>query len=62
MAVDTENKRRGAVGVAPTPDGTIDQQDRRQAVKVYPGDSTSSGASKGGKIYGDGMTIFTFKP
>ncbi len=42
MAVDTENKRRGAINllpltVAPVPDGTIDAADRAQAAWVYSG-------------------------
>ena len=38
MAVDTEDKRRHAVGVKiPKPDGDIDQADRQQVAGVYPG-------------------------
>lgn len=42
MAIDSEDKRRGAQGLPweprlPTADGTIDQADRQQVVGVYPG-------------------------
>lgn len=44
MAIDTANKRSGAIHVRlpfrrnlPFPDGTIDQADRQQAARMYPG-------------------------
>lgn len=39
MAIDTENKRRSALGrsILPRPDGTIDQADRQHKVWKYAG-------------------------
>lgn len=42
MAVDTENKRRGAFNnflhrIMPAPDGTVDDNDRMQATGYYSG-------------------------
>jgi hypothetical protein len=62
MPVDTQNERRAAVGVAPVPDGTIDSEDRRQAAEVYPTvTGTPSTGTRCRKMFGDGMTSFTFE-
>jgi len=42
MAVDTENKRRSAIGLPiptamPEPDGTIDDNDRMHVIGIYSG-------------------------
>lgn len=61
MAIDTENKRRSALGLAsdmftiyPVPDGSVDTEDRPHAAGFYSGITYSSEVAvtfKGGPLY-----------